>query len=69
VTDLAVRRATFAQAPVTDPAQRTEGRAVMRSTLAHKLIGSHLVSGEMIPGAEIAIRIDQTLPQDATGHW
>ncbi|MBY8860413.1 aconitate hydratase [Nocardia sp. CA2R105] len=39
----------------------------MGVTLAHKLIGSHLVSGEMTPGAEIAIRIDQTLTQDATG--
>ncbi len=39
----------------------------MGATLAHKLIGSHLESGEMTPGAEIAIRIDQTLTQDATG--
>jgi aconitate hydratase len=35
--------------------------------LTHKLIASHLVSGEMIPGTEIALRIDQTLSQDATG--
>ncbi|RDI67038.1 aconitate hydratase [Nocardia pseudobrasiliensis] len=39
----------------------------MPSTLTHKLIGSHLVSGDMTPGAEIALRIDQTLTQDATG--
>ncbi|WP_067671122.1 aconitate hydratase [Nocardia miyunensis] len=39
----------------------------MGATLAHKLVGSHLMSGEMTPGAEIAIRIDQTLTQDATG--
>ncbi|MEX0717126.1 MAG: aconitate hydratase [Planctomycetaceae bacterium] len=32
-----------------------------------QLIQSHLVSGEMTPGNEIAIRIDQTLTQDATG--
>lgn len=36
-------------------------------SLAHKLIASHLVDGEMKPGAEIALRIDQTLTQDATG--
>ncbi|MPV38399.1 aconitate hydratase [Georgenia subflava] len=35
--------------------------------VAHKLIQSHLVSGEMVPGAEIGLRIDQTLTQDATG--
>ena len=36
-------------------------------TIAQKIIASHLVSGEMIPGTEIALRIDQTLTQDATG--
>ena len=36
-------------------------------TVAHKLIAAHLVSGEMSPGAEIGLRIDQTLTQDATG--
>lgn len=36
-------------------------------TVAQKLIRSHLVSGEMTPGAEIGLRIDQTLTQDATG--
>ena len=39
----------------------------MGMTLAQKLIASHLVSGEMIPGQEIALRIDQTLTQDSTG--
>ena len=39
----------------------------MGMTLAQKIIKSHLVSGEMIPGREIALRIDQTLTQDATG--
>ncbi|MBQ6001125.1 MAG: aconitate hydratase [Clostridia bacterium] len=35
--------------------------------VTQKLIASHLVSGEMIPGQEIALRIDQTLTQDSTG--
>lgn len=35
--------------------------------VAQKLIKSHLVSGEMKAGEEIAITIDQTLTQDATG--
>lgn len=35
--------------------------------VAQKLISSHLVSGEMRPGEEIGLRIDQTLTQDATG--
>ena len=39
----------------------------MPRTLAGRLIEEHLVSGEMTPGGEIAIRIDQTLSQDATG--
>jgi len=36
-------------------------------TLTHKIIRAHLVKGRLIPGEEIAIRIDQTLLQDATG--
>ena len=39
----------------------------MPLNVARKLIDSHLESGEMTPGDEIAIRIDQTLTQDATG--
>lgn len=39
----------------------------MRRNLTEKLIQSHLLSGSMKPGEEIAIRIDQTLTQDATG--
>jgi aconitate hydratase len=35
--------------------------------LTRKLIAEHLVAGEMIPGEEIGLRIDQTLTQDATG--
>lgn len=39
----------------------------MGLNVSQKLIRSHLVEGEMIPGEEIGIRIDQTLTQDATG--
>ncbi len=39
----------------------------MGYTLAQKIIKSHLVSGVMRVGEEIALRIDQTLTQDATG--
>ena len=39
----------------------------MGYNIAQKLIQTHLVSGEMTPGAEIGLRIDQTLTQDATG--
>ena len=39
----------------------------MGYTIAQKIIKNHLVSGEMIPGTEIGLRIDQTLTQDATG--
>lgn len=39
----------------------------MGKTIAQKIIEAHLVSGEMIPGKEIALKIDQTLTQDATG--
>src|SRR6202158_5124264 len=40
---------------------------LMSSNVTCKLIGSHLLSGAMTPGEEIAIHIDQTLTQDATG--
>ncbi|MBG6212175.1 MAG: aconitate hydratase [Cryobacterium sp.] len=39
----------------------------MSHNVAQKLIASHLLSGQMTPGAEIGLRIDQTLTQDATG--
>lgn len=39
----------------------------MAYNVAQKLIASHLLSGEMTPGTEIGLRIDQTLTQDATG--
>ena len=39
----------------------------MGLSIAQKIIKNHLISGEMIPGTEIALKIDQTLTQDATG--
>ena len=39
----------------------------MGLTLTEKIISKHLVEGEMKRGEEIAIKIDQTLTQDATG--
>ena len=39
----------------------------MAENVAQKLINSHLESGELAPGNELGIRIDQTLTQDATG--
>lgn len=39
----------------------------MGYTIAQKIIKNHLLSGEMTPGSEIGLRIDQTLTQDATG--
>ena len=39
----------------------------MGKTIAQKIIAAHLVSGDMTPGGEISLKIDQTLTQDATG--
>ncbi len=39
----------------------------MGLSLTEKTIRDHLVSGEMKPGEEIALRVDQTLTQDVTG--
>jgi aconitate hydratase len=39
----------------------------MAKNLTHKILEAHLLAGELIPGKEIAFRIDQTLLQDATG--
>jgi len=39
----------------------------MQLTVTQKIINKHLINGEMIPGREIAISIDQTLTQDSTG--
>ncbi|HTP03910.1 MAG TPA: aconitate hydratase [Nitrospirota bacterium] len=39
----------------------------MKMNLTHKILEAHLIEGELVPGKEIAIRIDHTLLQDATG--
>src|SRR4029453_16869531 len=39
----------------------------MRGTMTGKILEDHLVSGRLEAGEEIALRIDQTLLQDATG--
>lgn len=39
----------------------------MGLTVTEKILARHIVEGEMTPGREIGIRIDQTLTQDATG--
>ena len=39
----------------------------MGMTIAQKILAAHLVDGEMKPGCDIGIKIDQTLTQDATG--
>jgi len=36
-------------------------------TLAYKILSEHIVDGKLTTGEQIAIRIDQTLTQDATG--
>ena len=39
----------------------------MGMTIAQKIIAAHKLSGDMNPGSQVALRIDQTLTQDATG--
>ena len=39
----------------------------MGKTLAYKILENHLISGELTPGSEITVKIDQTLTQDSTG--
>ncbi|PKN84623.1 MAG: aconitate hydratase [Deltaproteobacteria bacterium HGW-Deltaproteobacteria-1] len=39
----------------------------MGKNIVQKILAGHLVSGNLAPGDEIGIRIDQTLTQDATG--
>ena len=48
----------------------TAGTPAMKGfamNIAHKIISAHLVEGDMVPGKEIGLRVDQTLTQDATG--
>ncbi len=39
----------------------------MADNLTYKILRRHLVEGQLLPGEEIGIKIDQTLTQDATG--
>ena len=39
----------------------------MGKNLVQKILGTHLVSGKLAPHEDIAISVDQTLTQDATG--
>jgi len=39
----------------------------MPGTVTEQIMAAHLVSGKLVPGAEIALKIDHTLTQDATG--
>src|SRR5208337_2189175 len=39
----------------------------MGKTVAEQIIEAHLVEGKLEPGSEIAIKVDHTLTQDATG--
>ncbi|MDA3924060.1 MAG: aconitate hydratase [Kiritimatiellae bacterium] len=39
----------------------------MAQNIVEKILAAHRVSGDLTPGKELAIRIDQTLTQDATG--
>jgi aconitate hydratase len=39
----------------------------MAKTIVEQIMAAHLVSGELVPGAEVALTIDHTLTQDATG--
>ena len=40
---------------------------ILQLTLAQKVIKNHLIKGNMFPGKEVMISIDQTLTQDSTG--
>ena len=40
----------------------------MGASIARKLIDAHLVEGDPTPGAEIALKIDQTLARIARGR-
>ena len=52
--------------PFNGEGQNTSEATCMMN-LTQKILASHLVSGQLIPGEEISIRIDQTLTQDSTG--
>ncbi len=46
--------------------EQAQEEAVSKN-LTHKILEAHLIEGNLVPGREIAIRIDQVLLQDATG--
>jgi aconitate hydratase len=50
-----------------DPKPPNQTATTMALSVTQKIIRDHLVEGDPVPGAEIALRIDQTLTQDATG--
>ena len=62
-----LRRASWQSISKTRKSTCWEDSKIMGKTIAQKIIASHLVSGDMTPGSEVALRIDQTLTQDATG--
>ncbi len=39
----------------------------MAKSIVEQIMAAHLVSGKLAPGAEVALKIDHTLTQDATG--
>jgi aconitate hydratase len=47
--------------------QGNKERGCMGKNIVQKVLEDHLIDGVLEPGSEIAIRIDQTLTQDATG--
>jgi aconitate hydratase len=53
--------------PGQEKACKYDWSSIMSLNVTQKLIQSHLIQGQMKPGEEIGIRIDQTLTQDATG--
>jgi aconitate hydratase len=69
----AAARVTKVRKP--SPAAKTAPKPTIRSpkskttplNLVRKVLSDHLVSGELVSGSEIGVRIDQTLTQDATG--
>lgn len=49
------------------PTQSPQQKPDPAMNVTEKILSAHLVSGSLKPGSDIAIRIDQTLTQDATG--
>jgi len=60
----AAKKRKPAQSTRPSKARRAKGKPL---TAAEKILFNHLVEGELVPGTPIALRIDQTLTQDATG--